>query len=162
MNWRGVMAWSALPRRAAAAPPSACSIVDGRPVDTVRRELADVRSVQFNFRYFPRKQKPAIEGTPRNTPSPSFRCAGACARRGMNVTIAVIDSGIDVKHPELANSVADGFDALGSKRRPHVHGTGIAGAIVAHAKLMGSAPEARLLAIRASARDRRARRARPM
>src|SRR5207245_5823833 len=69
--------------------------------------------------------------------------------RGMNVTIAVIDSGIDVKHPELANSVADSFDALGSKEGPHLHGTGIAGAIVAHAKLMGSAPEARLLAIRA-------------
>src|SRR5207237_359833 len=41
------------------------------------------------------------------------------------------------------------FDALGSKEGPHVHGTGIAGAIAAHAKLMGSAPEARLLAIRA-------------
>ena len=52
--------------------------------------------------------------------------------RGMNVTIAVIDSGIDVKHPELANSIADSFDALGSKEGPHVHGTGIAGAIVAH------------------------------
>ena len=69
--------------------------------------------------------------------------------RGMNVTIAVIDSGIDVKHPELVNSVADSFDALGSKEGPHVHGTGIAGAIVAHARLMGSAPEARILAIRA-------------
>jgi subtilisin family serine protease len=69
--------------------------------------------------------------------------------RGMNVTIAVIDSGVDVKHPELVNSVADSFDALGSKEGPHVHGTGIAGAIAAHGKLMGSAPEARLLAIRA-------------
>jgi subtilisin family serine protease len=67
----------------------------------------------------------------------------------MNVTIAVIDSGVDVKHPELVNSVTDSFDALGSKEGPHVHGTGIAGAIVAHAKLMGSAPEARLIAIRA-------------
>jgi subtilisin family serine protease len=67
----------------------------------------------------------------------------------MNVTIAVIDSGVDVKHPELVNSVADSFDALGSKEGPHVHGTGIAGAIAAHGKLMGSAPEARLLAIRA-------------
>jgi subtilisin family serine protease len=70
----------------------------------------------------------------------------------MNVTVAVIDSGVDVKHPELANSVADSFDALGSSEGPHVHGTGIAGAIVAHAKLMGSAPEARLIAIRAFGR----------
>ena len=70
-------------------------------------------------------------------------------RDGANVTIAVIDSGIDIKHPELANSIADSFDALGSKEGPHVHGTGVAGAIVAHARLMGSAPAARILAIRA-------------
>jgi subtilisin family serine protease len=38
---------------------------------------------------------------------------------------------------------------LGSKEGPHVHGTGVAGAIVAHARLMGSAPAARILAIRA-------------
>ena len=68
---------------------------------------------------------------------------------GANVTVAVIDSGIDVRHPELANSIADSFDALGSKEGPHVHGTGVAGAIVAHARLMGSAPAARILAIRA-------------
>jgi subtilisin family serine protease len=61
----------------------------------------------------------------------------------------VIDSGIDAKHPELANSIADSFDALGSKEGPHVHGTGVAGAIVAHARLMGAAPAARILAIRA-------------
>ena len=41
------------------------------------------------------------------------------------------------------------FDALGSKEGPHVHGTGVAGAIVSHARLMGSAPAARILAIRA-------------
>jgi subtilisin family serine protease len=68
---------------------------------------------------------------------------------GANVTIAVIDSGIDIRHPELANAIAGSFDALGSKEGPHVHGTGIAGAIVSHARLMGSAPAARILAIRA-------------
>src|SRR5215212_6827523 len=127
-------------------------IVDGRPVDTVRRELAtDVRSVQLNFRYYLQQQKkPAIEGDAAQYAVAQLRLPQAHAlARGMNVTIAVIDSGVDVKHPELANSVADSFDALGSSEGPHVHGTGIAGAIVAHAKLMGSAPEARLLAIRA-------------
>ena len=68
---------------------------------------------------------------------------------GANVTVAVIDSGIDARHPELAGAIADSFDALGSKEGPHVHGTGVAGAIVAHARLMGSAPAARILAIRA-------------
>jgi subtilisin family serine protease len=61
----------------------------------------------------------------------------------------VIDSGIDVAHPELADAVAESFDALGAKEGPHVHGTGIAGVIVAHGRLMGSAPKARILAIRA-------------
>jgi subtilisin family serine protease len=129
-------------------------IVDRRPVDTVRRELAadgSVRSVQLNFRYFLQQQKkPATEGDAAQYAVAQLRLPQAHALvRGMNVTIAVIDSGIDVKHPELANSVADSFDALGSREGPHTHGTGIAGAIVAHAKLMGSAPEARLIAIRA-------------
>ena len=129
-------------------------IVDRRPVDTVRRELAadgSVRSVQLNFRYFLQQQKkPAIEGDAAQYAVAQLRLPQAHALvRGMNVTVAVIDSGVDVKHPELANSVADSFDALGSSEGPHVHGTGIAGAIVAHAKLMGSAPEARLIAIRA-------------
>nr|WP_235983947.1 S8 family serine peptidase [Bradyrhizobium australiense] len=129
-------------------------IVDNRPADTVRRALAadgSVRSVQLNFRYFLQDQKKAsTEGDAAQYAVAQLRLPQAHAvARGMNVTIAVIDSGVDAKHPELANSVADSFDALGSKEGPHVHGTGIAGAIVAHAKLMGSAPEARLIAIRA-------------
>jgi len=127
-------------------------IVDRRPLDTVRREFAadgSVRSVQLNFRYFLQDQN-KTEGDPAQYAVAQLRLPQAHALvRGMNVTIAVIDSGIDVKHPELVNAIADNFDALGSKEGPHVHGTGIAGAIVAHARLMGSAPEARLLAIRA-------------
>jgi subtilisin family serine protease len=68
---------------------------------------------------------------------------------GENITIAVIDSAVDAAHPELAGAITDFFDALGSKEGPHAHGTGIAGAIVAHARLMGSAPSAKILAIRA-------------
>lgn len=128
-------------------------IVDNRPVDTVRREFAadgSVRSVQLNFRYFLQDQKTPVEGDAAQYAIAQLRLPQAHAlARGMNVTIAVIDSGVDAKHPELANSVADSFDALGSKEGPHTHGTGVAGAIVAHAKLMGSAPEARLIAIRA-------------
>jgi hypothetical protein len=129
-------------------------IVDNRPVDTVRRELAadgSVRSVQLNFRYFLQDQKkPATEGDAAQYAVAQLRLPQAHkVVRGMNVTIAVIDSGIDARHPELANSVSDSFDALGSKEGAHTHGTGIAGAIVAHARLMGSAPEARLIAIRA-------------
>ena len=129
-------------------------IADRRSVETVSRELgadASVRSVQPNFRYLLQDQKAALtEGDPAQYAVAKLRLPEAhTLAHGANVTVAVIDSGIDVKHPELANAVVDSFDALGSKEGPHVHGTGIAGAIVAHARLMGSAPAARILAIRA-------------
>ena len=129
-------------------------ITDRRPVDVVRRALAGdgrVRSVQLNFRYLLQDQKPApTEGDPAQYALAQLRLPQAHTLvRGMNVTIAVIDSGIDASHPELANTIADTFDAIGSKEGPHAHGTGIAGAIAAHARLMGSAPEVRILAIRA-------------
>jgi subtilisin family serine protease len=129
-------------------------ITDRRTVDAVSRELgteASVRSVQPNFRYLLQDQKPALtEGDPAQYALSKLRLPAAhLLARGANVTIAVIDSGVDVKHPELANAIASSFDALGSKEGPHTHGTGVAGAIVSHARLMGSAPAARILAIRA-------------
>lgn len=129
-------------------------ITDGRSVQVVSRELAadaGFRMVQLNFRYKLQEQKAALsEGDPAQYALAKLRLPQAhTLAHGANVTVAVIDSGIDVKHPELAGAIADSFDALGSKEGPHVHGTGIAGAIVAHARLMGSAPAARILAIRA-------------
>jgi subtilisin family serine protease len=61
----------------------------------------------------------------------------------------VIDSGIDVSHPELAGSIAESFDALAIPGSPHKHGTAIAGLIAAHARLVGAAPDAKILAVRA-------------
>ena len=129
-------------------------ITDRRSFETASRDLgtdASIRSVQRNFRYILQDRKAALtEGDPAQYVVAKLRLPEAHGlARGANVTIAVIDSGIDAKHPELVNSIGDSFDALGSKEGPHVHGTGIAGAIVAHARLIGSAPEARILAIRA-------------
>src|SRR5262249_31165206 len=69
--------------------------------------------------------------------------------RGTNVPIAVIDSQIDVTHPDLEGAVAQRFDAAGASEKPHPHGTGMAGAIAAHQRLLGTAPAARLLAVQA-------------
>ena len=63
--------------------------------------------------------------------------------KGDTMVVAVIDSGIDLGHPELAGVVAGSFDALGKAEKPHQHGTAIAGAIAAHARLMGAAPAAK-------------------
>jgi hypothetical protein len=129
-------------------------VTDRRSTEIARRDFAtdaSVRSVQPNFRYLLQDQQAALtEGDPAQYANVKLRLPQAhTLAHGANVTIAVIDSGIDVKHPELINSIADTFDALGSKEGPHVHGTGVAGAIVSHARLMGGAPEARILAIRA-------------
>jgi subtilisin family serine protease len=129
-------------------------ITDRRSFATASRDFsanASVHSVQPNFRYFLQEQKAAVtEGDPAQYVVAKLRLPEAhTLARGANVTVAVIDSGIDANHPELVNSIGDSFDALGSKEGPHAHGTGIAGAIVAHARLIGSAPEARILAIRA-------------
>ncbi len=69
--------------------------------------------------------------------------------KGDGVLVAVIDSGVDASHPELAGAIAATFDTLKSAFKPHFHGTAIAGLIAAHSRLMGAAPHAQILAARA-------------
>jgi subtilisin family serine protease len=68
---------------------------------------------------------------------------------GANVLIAVIDSLVDAAHPDLAGSLAGQYDAVTAPDKPDEHGTGMTGAIVAHRRLLGIAPGARVLAIHA-------------
>lgn len=129
-------------------------ITDRRLSATVIRDLqrdASIRSVQPNYRYL--LQDEAVvpsEGDPAQYALAKLRLPQAHQLTdGAHVTIAVIDSGVDVSHPEFAHATIDTFDALGSKEGAHAHGTAIVGAIVSHALLMGGAPAARILAIRA-------------
>jgi len=133
------------------------TIPDNRPVDTVVRELVAggrVKSAQRNniFKVQQDSTTPAAksEGDPAQYALAKMRLPEAHALSvGANVTVAVIDSGIDVTHPELAGVIEGTFDALNNGEGPHPHGTSIAGVIASHAKLMGTAPSSRLLAIRA-------------
>src|SRR5579863_595471 len=129
-------------------------LTNRRTLDATRRELAadrSVRSVQPNFRYALQDENTElIEGDPAQYALAKLRLPLAhTLAHGANVTIAIVDSGVDVKHPEFAGAAIASFDALASKEGPHAHGTGVAGAILSHARLMGSAPAARILAIRA-------------
>jgi subtilisin family serine protease len=72
--------------------------------------------------------------------------------RGDRVVVAVVDTEIDKTSPELAGTIADSFDAVGVPTPMEAHGTGIAGIIAAHARLLGAAPAVRLLAVRALGR----------
>jgi hypothetical protein len=146
-------------------------IGDGRSVSEVIRALeADgaVRTAQPNYRFMLAQSLPAAGRGPTDPslsdPSlsdPSLSYASgklhlAEAHRlatGKRVLVAVIDSGIDTSHPELADAVAASYDAVAPAGPPNLHGTGMAGAIVARSQMTGSAPGARLLAIRAFGGD---------
>lgn len=127
-------------------------IPDRRAVPTVIRELeADnlVASAQPNYRYALQEADAAREGDPAQYELAKLRLPQAHAlSKGDGVLVAVIDSGVDGSHPELAGSIAGAFDALASTAPPNKHGTAIAGLIAAHGRLMGAAPAARILAVR--------------
>ncbi|CCD87627.1 conserved exported protein of unknown function, putative subtilisin-like serine protease [Bradyrhizobium sp. ORS 285] len=128
-------------------------ITDRRSVEAVSRAFAadrSVRAVQPNYRYALQQSATPAEGDPAQYALAKLRLPEAHKlAQGSNVTIAVIDSAVDLKHPEFADASFDTYDALGGDEGPHVHGTGIAGVIVSHKRLMGSAPYARIIAIRA-------------
>ncbi len=68
---------------------------------------------------------------------------------GARSLVAVIDSGIDASHPDLAGSIADRVDLVNDKSSTDTHGTAVASVIGAHGALTGAAPDAKILAIRA-------------
>jgi subtilisin family serine protease len=73
---------------------------------------------------------------------------------GRGVKVAVVDSGVEAHHPDLAAQVASSGNYVDDKAAPaEGHGTAIAGVIAARADngagIAGIAPQARLLALRA-------------
>jgi hypothetical protein len=130
-------------------------IQDGRNVVAVVRALENdvgVMSAQPNYLFALQQENEAA----RDAFDPALQYALTKLRlpeahqlaMGDNVPVAVIDSGIDVTHPELAGTIAGSFDTLDGSQTPHGHGTAVAGLVAAHARLMGAAPAARILAVR--------------
>jgi hypothetical protein len=73
---------------------------------------------------------------------------------GRNVRIAVVDSGVDARHPDLRGQIETQQDfAPGHPGGPEQHGTAVAGVIAAiednGVGIAGVAPDARILALRA-------------
>ena len=142
-------------------------IADRRSVPAVIRALeADnsVRSAQPNYLFALQQENPAegqnggpAEAQPTEQAGNSAQYALAklhlpeaqALARGNRVVVAVIDTEIDKTHSELTGAISDSYDALGIAAPMEAHGTGIAGTIAAHAKLLGAAPAVSILAIRA-------------
>jgi subtilisin family serine protease len=130
-------------------------IPDRRSVAITVRQLETdtvVLSAQPNYLFTLQQSetKAAAEGDPAQYELAKLHLPQAHAlAKGDKVVVAVIDSGIDASHPDLAGAVAQTFDAIDTPMTPHKHGTAIAGLIAAHGRLMGSAPAAQILAIRA-------------
>jgi hypothetical protein len=132
-------------------------IPDGRRVPAVLNSLqseAIVLAALPNYLFLLQQQRseqaavPVSAGDPAQYALAKLRLPQAhTLAKGDKVLIAVIDSAIDTTHPELNGMVVKTYDALGEK--PHAHGTAVAGAIVANAKLMGVAPQARILGVTA-------------
>jgi hypothetical protein len=151
---------------------------NGQTIQSVIRALASVRIVavaQPNYIYaLTQAPAPAPAGasdpTPAGASDPTPASRGDTAQqgdaaqyilqklrisdvhrvvRGTNVPIAVIDSEIDAAHPDLAGVIVQRFSAVGAQEKPHSHGTGMAGAIASHQRLMGMAPSSRLYAVHA-------------
>lgn len=75
---------------------------------------------------------------------------------GRAVRVALVDSGADAAHPDLAGQVAVRADFVGPERDappPELHGTAVAGLVAAREGngqgIVGVAPQARLMALRA-------------
>ena len=75
---------------------------------------------------------------------------------GANITIAIVDDGVDQNHPEFAGKIVSPYDTVideqdgNPKRRGEAHGTACAGVACAAgtAQASGVAPEAQLMPIR--------------
>ncbi|MDD4005242.1 MAG: S8 family peptidase [Elusimicrobiaceae bacterium] len=81
------------------------------------------------------------------------------ANTGAGVTVAVIDTGIDLDHPDLADNIAGSFNAIDSSISAdddQGHGTHVAGTIAGSLKsasATGVAPNARLYAVKVLGAD---------
>jgi Subtilase family len=131
-------------------------VEDSRPLADVIRDLQNedhISAAQPNFTFTLQEAGRASElreGDPAQYAVAKLQLPEAHRLvTGDRVLVAVIDSAIDVSQPELKGDIAASFDAVGGAVTPHAHGTAMAGAIAAHGRLIGVAPRAKLLAVRA-------------
>lgn len=83
---------------------------------------------------------------------------GQSTKTGLGVRVAIVDSGIDLDHPDLAPNIIAGFDAIrgGNGDDDNGHGSHVAGTVAAvnnSIGVVGVAPQASLIAVKVLARN---------
>ncbi|HML12967.1 MAG TPA: S8 family serine peptidase [Xanthobacteraceae bacterium] len=136
-------------------------ITDGRSVSDVIRAMEAEKitaTAQPNYVF---KLQQDLNAARRSTATQGYQYILAKWRlpdvhrvaTGKGVLVAMIDSEVDQRHPDLAGAIADRLEPIGQEFKPQAHGTGMAGAMAAHRRLVGVAPGARILAVNAFGTD---------
>lgn len=137
------------------------AIKDDRSVEAVVSELSGLPEVSWSqplneFRMQGASAAPYNDRLYAAQPVSSRWHLGSLHRyaTGKGVTVAIIDSRIDTRHPDLAGQIAAAPDfAPAAERDAERHGTGVAGIIAARPGnamgIAGIAPGARVLGLRA-------------
>jgi len=72
---------------------------------------------------------------------------------GSGIVISIIDTGIDLNHPDLEGQIIGGYDFVGNDEIPedtNGHGTQVAGIIASNGNLKGIAPNSKILMYKVS------------
>jgi subtilisin family serine protease len=108
-----------------------------------------VSGAQPNYLYALTQDAPVAADANQYVPAKLNLLAAHRLATGNGILLAMIDSGVDASHPDLAGAIAANFDAGSAEDKPDQHGTGMAGAIAARRTLVGTAPRVRLLTVHA-------------
>ncbi|QKY70480.1 S8 family serine peptidase [Lentibacillus sp. CBA3610] len=136
------------------------TLFNGLALKADPRQFEQIESLDFIQAVHPvttyETQLEALEET-ENSVMPS--ALNRTSYTGEGVQVAVIDTGIDYDHPDLAGNFAGGYDLVdldddpmetkASEGMPTMHGTHVAGIIAADGELQGVAPDADIHAYRA-------------
>ncbi len=133
-------------------------IPDDRPVATVAASMANVPGVGYSVpnSYYWLQGEAGAAAFSLQYALPRMRVPDAQAMAsGRGMSIAVIDSGVDTTHDTLKNANLTVIDTVeGGVNGPDMHGTAITGIIAASGDMIGIAPSARIIAVRAFASER--------
>ncbi len=125
------------------------------PLSSVESALRRIKSGEETLDVIPADIQPAADDAELPWGVKRVNAAGAWgAATGAGVKVAIIDTGVDYTHPDLAAHYTGGYNAVDTAAQPmddHGHGTHVAGTIGAIKDgkgVAGVAPDAKLYAVK--------------